>query len=213
MAPKITLFFVPLESSDEAAEAESGWYSLYTTPVVSGAGVLVTVWVIALLEVCGRASVNDSATFWILTAAFGVTVACSVTAMVDVTVTWVVCWADGSVPDTNVTMLELAEAPPVGGAAAEAVEIKGINTGDVPLPDAVAGCRETAPVALDKSVINASEIFDWDAREALNAPDGQGNPDWRATDIVDSLMQMDLPNVAMVRSIQEYASDATVWCY
>jgi hypothetical protein len=110
-------------------------------------------------------------------------------------------------------MLELAETPPVGGAAAEAVKIKGINTGGVPLPGTAVGCRETAPVALDEFVVDANEMVDRDVRGALNALDGQGNPDWRATDIVDSLMQMDLPNVAMVRSIQEYASDATAWCY
>jgi hypothetical protein len=209
----MTLFFVPLESSDEVAEAESGWYSLYTTLVVSGAGVLVTMWVIATLKVCGRASVNDSATFCNLTATSGVTVACGMMTTVDVTVTWVVCWPDDSVPDANVAMLELAETPPVGWDATEGVEIKSIDTGGVPLPGTAVGCRETAPVALDEFVVDANEMVDRDVRGALNALDGQGNPDWRATDIVDSLMQMDLPNVAMVRSIQEYASDATAWCY
>jgi hypothetical protein len=62
-------------------------------------------------------------------------------------------------------------------------------------------------------VVDASEMVVRDVGGALNVPDGQGNPDGRATDIVDSLMQMDLPNVAMVRSIQEYASNATVWWY
>jgi hypothetical protein len=107
-------------------------------------------------------------------------------------------------------MLELAETPPVGGAAMDGVEIKGNDTGGISLPERIAGCRETVPIALDEFVDDASEMVDRDERGALNALDGQGNPNWRAKDIVDSLMQMDLPNVAMVRSIQVYASDATV---
>jgi hypothetical protein len=92
----------------------------------------------------------------------------------------------------------------------DGVEIKGIDTGGISLPERIAGCRETVPIALDEFVDDASEMVDRDKRGALNSLNGQGNPDWRATDIVDSLMQIDLPNVAMVRSIQEYASDATV---
>jgi hypothetical protein len=70
-------------------------------------------------------------------------------------------------------MLELAETPPVGWDATEGVEIKSIDTGGVPLPDSVVGCRETAPVALDEFVVDASEMVDRDIRGALNALDGK----------------------------------------
>jgi hypothetical protein len=83
-------------------------------------------------------------------------------------------------------MLKLAEITPVDRAASEGPGIKCTDIG---------GCRNNAVIVLDKFANDANETAGRDARVALNATDGQVNPDCRVRDIVSRKLQMGRPNL------------------